>query len=296
MKWFFHIALSLFCSVLFISFDLHASFSPRVVPSTVMQGEVAMVELESLSVRDSVQGRFLDNEVLFVYDSATRSWRGLLGIDVDQVPGVYALKVWKDDVPAISFVTVRPGDFGTRRLTLPPSMTRFDEKTLARIEREEKRLKFIWTQSISRKLWRGMFCRPVPGAVTGFFGQRTFVNGEPRSPHSGVDLKAEKNENVICSNDGRVALADYFFFSGKSVVVDHGFGLFTMYFHLNEILVKEGATVVKGQIIGKVGSTGRSTGPHLHWGIRLNSARIDPMKFIRISHRFVDEDRNSDSQ
>jgi len=293
MKSFFHITFLVFCSVLFIPLDLHASFSLRVVPSTVMQGEVALVEIEGLSVQDSVHGRFLDNEVLFVYDSENRSWRALLGIDVDQIPGVYALKVWKNDVPAISIVSVQQGDFGTRRLTLPPSMTRFDEKTLVRIEQEEKRLQLLWTQSVSQKLWRGIFCRPVPGEVTGVFGQRTLVNGEPRSPHSGVDLKAEKNENVICSNDGRVVLADNLFFSGKSAVIDHGLGLFTMYFHLNEILVKESATVIRGQIIGRVGSTGRSTGPHLHWGIRLNGARIDPIKFIRISGRFVDEGRPS---
>jgi murein DD-endopeptidase MepM/ murein hydrolase activator NlpD len=293
MKSFFCIISFVSCSVLFIYNSGQASFSLRLIPRTVVQGEAALVEIEGSSFQDFLRGRFLGKEVPFLYDANSRTWRALLGIDVDQAPGVYDVRVWKNDAPAKAFITVKPGDFGTRRLTLPPSMTRFDEKTLARIEREEARLKLLWTQSLSRKLWRGMFFRPVPGEVTGVFGQRTLVNGELRSPHSGVDLKAEKNENVICSNHGRVALADNLFFSGNSVAIDHGQGLFTMYFHLNEILVKEGALVEKGQIIGRVGSTGRATGPHLHWGIRLNGARIDPMKFISLSRRFADEDSAS---
>jgi hypothetical protein len=251
-----------------------------------MQGDVAVVQLGGASAHDSVQGCFLDSELRFVYDPYTCSWRGLLGIDLDQPPGVYSVKVWKNGVPVEVSVTVKPGDFGTRKLTLPPSFTQFDEKTLARIEQEEKRLTAIWRRSVPDKMWRGVFFRPVPGEVTGPFGQRTLVNGESRSPHSGVDLKAEKNENVLCSNYGRVVLADHLFFSGKSVVVDHGLGLFTMYFHLNEIRVEEGVMVKKGQVIGKAGLTGRSTGCHLHWGIRLNNARVDPVRFSTANHLF----------
>ena len=141
----------------------------------------------------------------------------------------------------------------------------------------------MWGGSDPQRLWNEAFLKPAPGVETGPFGRRTFVNDEPRSRHSGVDLRAEKNENIHCSNAGRVVLARDLFFSGKSVFIDHGQGLFTMYFHLNDILVDEGDMVTRGQVVGKAGSTGRSTGVHLHWGVRLNRARVDPTALLEIT-------------
>jgi murein DD-endopeptidase MepM/ murein hydrolase activator NlpD len=103
------------------------------------------------------------------------------------------------------------------------------------------------------------------------------INGKPQSPHSGVDLEAEEGTPVLACNSGLVVLVDYHFFTGKSVILDHGWGLYSMYFHLSETLVKEGDRVSQGGTVGRVGSTGRSTNPHLHWGIRINGARVDPL-------------------
>jgi murein DD-endopeptidase MepM/ murein hydrolase activator NlpD len=111
---------------------------------------------------------------------------------------------------------------------------------------------------------------------SGRFGSRRFFNNEPRSPHTGADYSAAKGEPVFSVADGQIVLADDLFFSGLSAFIDHGDGLISMYFHFSEILVEQGEEVVRGQRIGRVGQTGRATGPHLHFGVRWHGARINP--------------------
>lgn len=106
------------------------------------------------------------------------------------------------------------------------------------------------------------------------------MNGQPRNPHNGEDIGAPLGTDVAATNDGVVRITVDHFFSGKGVIVDHGLGFYSMYFHLSEILVKDGDLVKAGQIIGKVGSTGRATGPHLHWGVKLNGARVNPYALL----------------
>ena len=121
---------------------------------------------------------------------------------------------------------------------------------------------------------------PVSTSITSPFGYRRVINGIPRSPHTGVDLKAPLGTEVVASNHGRVALLGDFFFSGRSIILDHGGGLHTVYFHLSEFKVEEGVEVRRGDVIGLSGMTGRVTGPHLHWGARVNRARVDPFELI----------------
>ena len=106
------------------------------------------------------------------------------------------------------------------------------------------------------------------------------INGTARAPHTGTDLKAAAGTEIVASNHGRVVLTGDFYFAGKSVVVDHGAGLMTMYFHLSEIRVEAGAEVRKGEVIALSGMTGRVTGPHLHWAARAGAARVDPLQLI----------------
>ncbi|HZX49401.1 MAG TPA: M23 family metallopeptidase, partial [Nitrospirota bacterium] len=128
----------------------------------------------------------------------------------------------------------------------------------------------------------GNFIQPVAGDMSDNFGLRRIINGEQKSPHTGVDVDAPEGAPVQASNSGRAIFTDDQFFSGKTLIIDHGLGLFTMYFHLSEILVTDGANVIKGDIVASVGKTGRATGPHLHWGVRLNGARINPLALINL--------------
>ncbi|MGE5841831.1 MAG: M23 family metallopeptidase, partial [Deltaproteobacteria bacterium] len=127
------------------------------------------------------------------------------------------------------------------------------------------------------------FVKPLIGDVVGVFGQESVINGMPRSPHSGVDLKAERGTPVAAINSGTVVLTGEHFFNGLFAVVDHGGAVQSMYFHLDKILVQQGDRIDKGRTVGLVGATGRATGPHLHFGIRINGARVDPMQFIKVN-------------
>ena len=175
-----------------------------------------------------------------------------------------------------------------RRLTLPKKMVDLDSETLKRVRKESGVMKAIWKAAPADPLWRGLFLKPVPGKVVGTFGRRSIINEQPRSPHSGVDLRGKRGTPVKAINHGRVVLTENHFFTGLTVVIDHGGGIQSMYFHLDRIEVDVGRIVKKGEVVGRVGSTGRATGPHLHWGIRVNGARVDPLALTRLSAELVE--------
>ena len=154
------------------------------------------------------------------------------------------------------------------------------EEVLERIRREQDEFSRAFATSAPQRLWEGAFVPPVSAEISSPFGYRRVINGTPRAPHTGTDLRVPMGTEVRAPNQGKVVLLGNFFFSGNSVILDHGGGLFTMYFHLSEFRVEEGATVGKGDVIGLSGMTGRVTGPHLHWGARLNNARIDPFELV----------------
>jgi murein DD-endopeptidase MepM/ murein hydrolase activator NlpD len=134
---------------------------------------------------------------------------------------------------------------------------------------------------VSDRLWQGAFRLPVDVDPAPNFGQRRILNGQPRSPHAGVDFGARRGAPVVAPARGRVVLAEPLFFSGRTVILDHGLGLFSLYGHLSTLSVKVGQRVETGTPLGAVGATGRATGPHLHWAVRLGGARVDPLALVR---------------
>jgi murein DD-endopeptidase MepM/ murein hydrolase activator NlpD len=125
-------------------------------------------------------------------------------------------------------------------------------------------------------LWHESFVKPAAGPNGSPFGLRRYFNGQPRSPHSGLDIKAPDGSEVTASNDGEIVLAENLFFTGNTIIVDHGLGLYTIYAHLSRMEVGVGDEVRRSQVIGRVGATGRVTGPHLHWAVKLGGSRVDP--------------------
>ena len=230
---------------------------------------------------------WLGSRIFPAPDREKESWFGFLGVDLGAEPGRVLLEVEllpsgkKQSVE----LTVAPKDWGVRVLTLPREMVELDEKTLDRARRESRTMQEIFGASPLPPRWSGPFARPLKGEVVGPFGRRSIINEMPRSPHSGVDLRAPKGTPVHSVHDGRVVLTGDHFFSGRSVVIDHGGGVQSMYFHLEEIKVRQGEDVARGQVIGLVGATGRATGPHLHFGMRVNGARVDPMQIIDLSEQ-----------
>jgi murein DD-endopeptidase MepM/ murein hydrolase activator NlpD len=156
-------------------------------------------------------------------------------------------------------------------------MVELDPETERRALAEGDRLRALYRTITPERLWRGRFTRPVGGEEPGSgFGARRVINGLPRAPHSGVDYSAPAGTPVLTANAGRVALVAEFFFPGRLAIVDHGLGLYTLYFHLDSVSVWEGQAVERGDVIGTVGATGRATGPHLHFGAQIGEARVDP--------------------
>jgi murein DD-endopeptidase MepM/ murein hydrolase activator NlpD len=172
-------------------------------------------------------------------------------------------------------LTVREGAFPQQQLTLPAGKVALSPEDEERANREAARLRALWTQPAER-LWDGTFIMPLENGVSTRFGVKRIINGTKKSVHSGLDIRGKTGEQVKAANDGRVALAEELFFGGNTIVLDHGQGIFTIYMHLSRIIVSPDSVVLKGDIIGLVGSTGRSTGPHLHYGVKVNAVNANP--------------------
>lgn len=253
----------------------------------VAQGEVVQILLKGVREGAKVKGVWWGQPLDF-FKLGEEEYGSLVGIDLRLSPGDYPLEVQVDS-PESSIrtyrttISVADKDYGVQRLTLPENMVTLDPTTLKRVKKESVKFSKLWHIHTPKRYWNGSFVCPVSGKLTTPFGLGRILNGEPRSPHSGVDLRAAVGEPVRAANHARVILVGEFFFHGNAVVLDHGWGLYTMYFHLSKMNVSEGDLVGKNFVIGLAGSTGRATGPHLHWGVRLGGARVDPFALLRVS-------------
>ncbi len=200
----------------------------------------------------------------------------LVGIDLGVEPGEAEMHIYAGTEKVPVKFEITPKKFGSESLTVKSSYTNLSKGDLARVGSEKTLLTDLWKTVTPARLWRSSFVKPAVGAMGSPFGLRRLFNGQPRSPHSGVDIKAPTGTKVVASNRGRVVVAEDLFFTGNTVVIDHGMGLYTIYAHLSELAVEEGDAVGRSQEIGKVGATGRVTGPHLHWAAKLMGARVDP--------------------
>ena len=163
-------------------------------------------------------------------------------------------------------------------------MVDLDAETERRALAEGTRLTTLYRTITPERFWRGRFTRPVAGTEPGTgFGARRIINGQSRSPHGGIDYSAPTGTPIVAANSGRVALVADFFFPGRLVVLDHGLGLYTLYFHLDSVAASEGQRIERGQPLGAVGASGRATGPHLHFGAQLGAARVDPAALLGLA-------------
>ena len=220
------------------------------------------------------------NGVWPLWETSPGRYVGIVGVDLLHSPGPSTLAVegWRrgDRLSAEADLVVLKRAFPVQEMTLPKGMTEFDEVTLKRIREEARSLEDRLARVTTPVLWRIPFLPPVEAFRPENFGSRRVINGEERSPHAAVDIRLPEGTPVRSIADGTVAFAGEQFFGGRSVVVDHGGGVFSVYYHLKGYVVTGGQRVARGETIGAVGSTGRATGPHLHFGVRLPGGRIDP--------------------
>ncbi|MDH7493418.1 MAG: M23 family metallopeptidase [Candidatus Saccharicenans sp.] len=211
----------------------------------------------------------------------------LLGLDLMAKPGEKNLEIelWAGGQPVekLSLVLeVVARDFPRRKLTVDQKYVTPPREVLARIKREAELLALVYSTTSPDWLAAGPFMLPCEGKLTPNFGQQRIYNNVPRSVHTGVDIAVPAGHPIQAMNSGRVVLASDLYYSGKTVIIDHGLGLFSSYSHLSKLLVRRGELVRAGQVVGLAGSTGLSTGPHLHWAVRIYEARVDPLALLEL--------------
>ena len=204
----------------------------------------------------------------------------------DQAPGIYRAAVDAQfasaPIRASRRIDVRPKRFATRRLRVDPDFVDPPEEVRARIAEEADLLGRVYAGAATERLWSEPFTRPVAAVANSRFGALSVFNGQPRGRHGGADFAAAAGTPIEAPNAGRIAVARNLYLSGNTIVIDHGLGMFSSLAHLSRMAVIEGDAVAAGQVVGLVGATGRVTGPHLHWAIRVSGARVDPLSVLAL--------------
>ena len=260
-------------------------------PAQVQRGSVVKMTVQSpvrLMAAEAATG--LDRFPLLKIGDGT--YASLVGVDVriksPSIPVDVALFPAKGGAPYkiradLKLIESGTGTRRVQKLSLPSSMVDLSRKRIKQVQEDNRNLGDILSARIRERYWREGFLLPVNGPVTTRFGTGRVLNGKPRSSHSGVDIAGKRGTRVLGANSGKVVLAEDFYLMGKTVVVDHGWGVSTIYAHLDRIDVREGQELKRGQVLGTVGSTGRATGPHLHLGAFIRGAKIDPLKLIEVT-------------
>jgi murein DD-endopeptidase MepM/ murein hydrolase activator NlpD len=246
--------------------------------STPVPGGIAVVKLPDDVDPETL--RYRDRKVLVMQQDGGRY--AVVGLSLGTKPGRYHLKAQTTQGESLSIAfTVADKAYEEQHITIEDKRKVNPEKRdMERINREKQQI------SAALQHWSAQpevvidFHKPVEGPTSSPFGLKRFFNEQPRNPHSGLDIAAPEGTPIQAPAPGTVVETGDFFFNGNTVIIDHGQGLVTMYCHMSAIDVEPGMKVATGDVIGKVGMTGRVTGPHLHWGVSLNNARVDPVLFL----------------
>jgi len=207
---------------------------------------------------------------------------GWIGIDLKQKSGSYPMQ-WLGKTTLTDHLHINKGEFRISRITVAKKMSSFDAAAIKRIRADQQTIKNTYDVNVDIFPAFTKALMPVDGIESTPFGAQRYVNGQAKSPHSGIDIAAPKGTPVKAPLAGKVLLVEDMFLNGTLIAIGHGKGLVTVYAHLSKTHVHVGQEVQAGQIIAEVGSTGRSTGAHLHWGMRFNHARINPHSLLALS-------------
>jgi murein DD-endopeptidase MepM/ murein hydrolase activator NlpD len=279
---------------------LAAALTVTPAARSMQPGELVVLTIESAALIKDVRVIAFGAETrAFPIDNVdmpraalARRWQALIGIDLDTAPGKYTVRVRASAVAidtaapnlpdGVIELVVKPKKFPTRRLSVNEAFVNPPKEAQARIAAESREQQAIWDAPAATRLWSSPFVRPVAARANSAFGTRSVFNGQSRNPHGGADFLSPAGTPVKAPNAGRVALAKSLYYSGNTVIIDHGLGVFSFLCHLSKINVAAGDVIAAGQIVGLVGATGRVTGPHLHWSLRVSGARVDPLALLAL--------------
>ena len=256
-------------------------------------GEAVLLTVTASRPLVALEGTAFDHPVSVWQESAS-SWQALAGIPLETAPvaseiTLRATSVDGETTTSAVTIAVAAAAFDTRRLKVAEQFVNPPKSMMPRITKESETLAAVFASSPPQRIWRGPFRRPVPGQSTSSFGRLSILNGVSRGRHQGADFRASTGTPVMAPNAGKIALVANHYFSGRTVVIDHGGGLLSLFAHFSRIAVKAGGTVKTGEQLGDAGATGRVTGPHVHWTVRLQGVAIDPLSLIAALDGFEEE-------
>lgn len=247
--------------------------------ASVVPGGVAIIDVGA-ATEPVPAVSFGDHRVLTVVDGGR--YKAVVGLALATKPGNYELRVARHVGPTeILPIKVVNKKYREQQLKVPEKQVNLSPEDEARVETEQKHLRALYDAQSDSVPATFTLALPVNGPRSSSFGLRRVFNGRSRNPHSGMDIAAGTGTPILAPADGTVVDIGNYFFNGNNVLIDHGGGFLTMYCHLSAFGVKVGDVVRAGQLIGKVGATGRVTGPHLHFGVLLNGASVDPALFLQ---------------
>lgn len=292
------VARPLFRSVvlMLIAFNVNlpaiaASWSVRAQPSRLVNGGPVLFEVTAPSRLEFLSGSWIAHTLHFTYNPSTKTWFALAGISFDTAPGSYSLELSGERSSNKALLTfsrkfaVAPARYPKIKveLTVEKKFTEPTKEQLALIDEDQKVKQDYLNRVTPDRQWSGRFTPAADASTSDVFGSQRIFNGVAQRPHWGLDYRVPTGTPVSAINQGTVLLARFLYFEGNCVVIDHGQGLLSLYFHMSELKVKEGESVKRGQLVGLSGGTGRATGPHLHVGVRWQGVYLDPARLMQLS-------------
>ncbi|MEW6053537.1 MAG: M23 family metallopeptidase [Nitrospirota bacterium] len=265
----------------FLSSASAASFKVRLSHKNILQGDAFFIRVTGAKTSSPPSAVFEGRELFFT-GCGKKCFLAIGAVDIGTDPGVYRIQVKAGKNRKNLKLRVKSASFPEIRLELPDEKVFLSPDDLETVHAEKERLQRVFAVN-SEKQWEGEFILPLENDVSTEFGTRRIMNSSWTSVHKGTDIRGQEGEEVMASNNGSIVLAEELFFGGNTVIVDHGLGIYTIYMHLSQMRVKPGDVVAGGDIIGLVGSSGRSTGPHLHFGVKVQGINVNPLSLVELS-------------
>ncbi len=258
-------------------FAIQAGFALSLPENHAVNGGVTIVPID---IQQQPEAYFNGKRVTVVAGPKQNQWLMVIGIPLDNDKEIQEINLTKPMKTKVPF-HISKKQYTTQYLTIQ-NKRKVDPyaKDRARIEEERTRLYKLFSRYSDRNPFSQSFTAPSYGRISSMFGLSRVFNSKPRNPHSGLDIASPSGTPVKAVDDGVVVETKNYFFTGNTIVIDHGRGVFSLYAHLSKIDVKKGDKIKQGKVIGNVGQTGRVTGPHLHWSMIMNGTLVDPLLFV----------------